>query len=351
MNAHKLASFLAPASIAVGLLLGAGMAWAQDVILDGNDVVRIENLQVFDDQGGPRLYDVEFVYGEAIDLFGADFNNPYFMTEEDGFLALEAVTDALNANTPTPSGAGSRGTDQFFIPIEEEDGFMGAVGAEHFQSAWDQCERDCAVGVAVLRTRDPFTYAVFTPSDGDNSSVNLTGTVENAGGKPLCAMVLASGKYQFSCNPDGPFSLTNLSRENDGTVKRQVYVDGSFPNIEILQGSRDETVVMEAAGKCPEYNQPYNPQESPGSAGKRVNISGMVLVQNTGTPVCAMVLANGQYVFSCDGSGNYKLNIPLDDKGQFKLQVYADGFAPSIMRYDEFSVMNDVRLARAAQCQ
>ena len=64
-----------------------------------------------------------------------------------------------------------------------------------------------------------------------------------------------------------------------------------------------------------------------------------------------MVLANGQYKFSCDGSGNYSINIHLDDNGQFKLQVYADGFAPITMRFDEFSVMNDVRLARAAECK
>jgi hypothetical protein len=37
-----------------------------------------------------------------------------------------------------------------------------------------------------------------------------------------------------------------------------------------------------------------------------------------------MVLANGQYQFSCDGSGSYALNIPLADNVQFKLPVYAD---------------------------
>jgi hypothetical protein len=63
------------------------------------------------------------------------------------------------------------------------------------------------------------------------------------------------------------------------------------------------------------------------------------------------VLANGQYIFSCDGAGNYALNIPLDSKGQFKLQVYADGFAPTIQTLDEFSSTNDVRMARATECQ
>jgi hypothetical protein len=64
-----------------------------------------------------------------------------------------------------------------------------------------------------------------------------------------------------------------------------------------------------------------------------------------------MVLANGQFMFSCDGTGSYGLKIPLDADGQFKLQVYADGFAPKILRFDEFSPINDVRLARDSECQ
>jgi hypothetical protein len=64
-----------------------------------------------------------------------------------------------------------------------------------------------------------------------------------------------------------------------------------------------------------------------------------------------MVLGNGQYMFSCDGTGNYSLKIPLDNNGQFKLQVYADGFAPTIQTFDEFKTTNDVRMARAAECQ
>ena len=76
-----------------------------------------------------------------------------------------------------------------------------------------------------------------------------------------------------------------------------------------------------------------------------------VLLQNSQTPICAMVLANGQYMFSCDGTGSYFLKIPLDNNGQFKLQVYADGFAPTIQSFDEFSPANDVRMARAVECQ
>ena len=181
--------------------------------------------------------------------------------------------------------------------------------------------------------------------------VDLTGTVKTDNDTGICAMVLASGKFMFSCDPVGVFSLTDLAREQNGTVKRQIYADGFFPKVDVLPDTLDEAVVMTRSGTCPSYNTPYDPAVTPGSAGKRIDIAGKVLVQASATPICAMVLANGQFMFSCDGSGSYALNIPLDTNGQFKLQVYADGFAPTIQTFDEFQAMNDVGMARASECQ
>lgn len=45
-------------------------------------------------------------------------------------------------------------------------------------------------------------------------------------------------------------------------------------------------------------------------------------------PLCALVLANGQNRFSCDGSGSFEFPVPLDDRGLITLQVFATGFAP-----------------------
>ena len=58
-----------------------------------------------------------------------------------------------------------------------------------------------------------------------------------------------------------------------------------------------------------------------------VPVPGSVRTAN-GTPICAMVLANGQYMFSCDGTGAYNLTVPLDSNGQITLFSFADGFAP-----------------------
>ena len=202
---------------------------------------------------------------------------------------------------------------------------------------------------------------VYTDSEGTTESVlistnvkppvDLSGTIETPNETAICAMVLASGKYTFSCNPVGVFSLTGLPRETDGTVKRQIYADGFFMKIDILTDSTNDAVVMTHSGACPSYNIPYDSAFVPGSAGKYIYIAGQVLLQNSQTPICAMVLANGQHMFSCDGTGSYALKIPLDNNGQFKLQVYADGFAPSIRKFDEFKTTNIVRMARAVECQ
>jgi hypothetical protein len=201
-------------------------------------------------------------------------------------------------------------------------------------------------------TNNRYAWAV---RDGDigliNGPVDLSGTVKASGGEDLCAMVLASGQFMFSCNPAGVFSLEGLPRENSGSVKRQIYADGFFPKVDTLTGSSNDAVVMTRSGTCPSYNTPYDTGFFPDSAGKRINISGKVLTPNSQTPICAMVLANGQYMFSCDGSGSYALNIPLDTNGQFKLQVYADGFAPTIQTFDEFKTTNNVTMAPAGECQ
>jgi hypothetical protein len=195
-----------------------------------------------------------------------------------------------------------------------------------------------------------FGHSVNPPNPPGDDLVNISGNIETSERKGICAMVLANGKYMFSCNPNGPYSLSDLPRDDNGTVKRQIYVDGFFPNVTILDGSTTETITMQRAGQCPQYTATSSPTVDPGSAGKRVNISGMVLLQNTGSPVCAMVLANGQYMFSCDGTGSYNLDVPLDNNGQYKLQVYAEGFAPLTRKYDDSNLINNMQLARASEC-
>lgn len=186
---------------------------------------------------------------------------------------------------------------------------------------------------------------------GGNDGVNLSGMVQDARGNKLCALVLTSGQYMFSCDPAGWYSLENLPREPEGTVRRQIYADGYFPHVQDLEDSGTSTIILEKAHNCPNYNVPSNPDAVPGSSGKRHSISGRVLLQSTDTPLCALVLANGTHMFSCDESGEYSLDFPLDQNGQYKLQVYANGFAPIVQKFNEFDNQADVRMARSSECQ
>jgi hypothetical protein len=290
------------------------------------------------------LYNVEFKFDFAADLFTLPF---IFNVEPEALNAAIAASDALNA---LPDITTVNQQSFFGIPFELEPGLGYTVrSAEFFPVAggWQP-----TTGVDLITIGTPSSWAVFTVTE---ETVDLTGTVQDPASTGVCALVLASGQFMFSCNPNGPFSLLDLPRESDGTVKRQIYADGFFPNVEILQSSVDETVtltrVSSVTGSCPDYNTPYEPGVFPDSAGKRIDISGTVLLRDTQIPLCAMALANGQFGFTCDGTGSYAANIPLDENGQYKLQVYADGFVPSIQVFDEFQTVNDVRMTRAAECQ
>ena len=57
------------------------------------------------------------------------------------------------------------------------------------------------------------------------------------------------------------------------------------------------------------------------------NINGTISFN--GTPVCAMVLANGQHVFSCSGDGSFNMDVPLDPvTGRITLFVFCSGLSP-----------------------
>ncbi len=61
-------------------------------------------------------------------------------------------------------------------------------------------------------------------------------------------------------------------------------------------------------------------------AAEWVNISGAVYYN--GQPLCVMVLANGQYMFTDAADGRYDMTVPLDTNGEITLFSFCDGLAP-----------------------
>jgi len=72
-------------------------------------------------------------------------------------------------------------------------------------------------------------------------------------------------------------------------------------------------------------NMTLSYQLAPAAEAGWVKISGTAMYGET--PLCAMILANGQYI-SCDPDGEYELEVPLDENGEITLFGFVDGFAP-----------------------
>ncbi|MDX2505336.1 MAG: hypothetical protein QNL62_12790 [Gammaproteobacteria bacterium] len=156
---------LTAGAVTIGLLLGASTVQATTVILDGNSVVGIEDLAVTNQLGDVAIFDVEFLTTTAAALYGVDLVPQ--LKDENAMLARIAITNALNANTPIPTAAGTASTDQYFIGAFQEEATMVAVGGEFESRApdeWGWCRIDCLpFGVRVMLPDEFATYASFSP--------------------------------------------------------------------------------------------------------------------------------------------------------------------------------------------
>jgi hypothetical protein len=173
----KKLSIFAAGVVAGGLLLGASMATAATVELDGNNVTGILNLGIANKADVVTFYDVRFAFGSANDVYDGPGSNPVlpFLNEEDAFLARAAVMGFLNLEVPVPTGAGSTGDNQFLIGAEYDDSaipLMISFGSEYFPGGgnimeWLQCTTDCILnrlelGIKIAPAADSSTYATFT---------------------------------------------------------------------------------------------------------------------------------------------------------------------------------------------
>jgi hypothetical protein len=171
MKQTKNFSALAAGIVTMGLLLGASTAQAANVELDGSDnVIRVTNLELnFDDDALDGFYNVDFITGVGADIYGFDPAEFDFFPAEENSFAMIQLNNALNFADTVPVGAGSIGSDQYFIPAIEFNftlppiDIWGAFGGENFAGFWDACEIDCLSGLTALRPDDINTFAKFSP--------------------------------------------------------------------------------------------------------------------------------------------------------------------------------------------
>ncbi len=158
--------------------------------------------------------------------------------------------------------------------------------------------------------------------------VTATGSITNSTSTPLCAMVLINGAYTFSCSPVGQYSLT-FPLDQNGRAVMFVFVSGLAPQTITLAPASTSISKSVVVGQAFGVPSPVVTLSSVtrNAARTTATLTGNVRTQG-GIPLCAMVLANGQYMFSCAGQGAFDLTVPLAGDGSVTLFSFVDGMAP-----------------------
>jgi hypothetical protein len=156
--------------------------------------------------------------------------------------------------------------------------------------------------------------------------VNINGTVTYNNGTPVSAMVLANGQYMFTPSSDGSFNL-EVPLNGQGQIKVYCFCGGLAPWKQLIDPEDGVDMEIELAqdegGQQLDVSYNIQPINS-----KWVRLSGTV-TYNNGTPVSAMALANGQYMFTSSSDGSYCLDVPLDKNGKITLYGFCGGFPPN----------------------
>ncbi|QTA82493.1 Uncharacterized protein dnl_48690 [Desulfonema limicola] len=208
------------------------------------------------------------------------------------------------------------------------DGFQFSINnAEVAKIAMPNCTGG---GVGILANHqvnvgfDNFTVAEVYPSKRDR--VSIKGSVIDENTNPLCVMVLANGQYMFSCDNLGKYEL-DVPVDDFNEVTVFSFCDGLAPYKQILELYDDVNFDIKMITASPNSKTMSLTSVMNNLNNGKVQIKGTVTDEN-GSPLCAMVLANGQYMFSCHGYGNYELEVPLDERGEITLFGFCDGIQP-----------------------
>ncbi|MCP4347453.1 MAG: hypothetical protein GY795_18260 [Desulfobacterales bacterium] len=144
---------------------------------------------------------------------------------------------------------------------------------------------------------------------------------------PLCAMVLVNGQHMFSCRGDGRYALY-VPMDADGKISILCFGDGFDPSNTVLSpsGSVNHDISMDYASPNSSVMTVTKDYVGPGENNPDwIKVSGTVYYGDK--PLCSMVLANGQHMFTCDeqAPGQYSLEVPLYE-GNITLFGFVDGF-------------------------
>lgn len=187
---------------------------------------------------------------------------------------------------------------------------------------------DRTTGIQNLQTfYDRLLQYPALDSDDNQPRTTVAGTV-TYNETPVTAMVLANGKYMFTGGGEGRFDLTDVPYDANEEITVYAFCSGFAPyktiltegaynlEIEILrdQGGKQLIVTIDGISES---------SVKPGW----YDISGTI-ENESGTALIAMVLANGQHMFTKNPVGAFHLTVPLDSNDKITFYGFCSGFSP-----------------------
>jgi len=169
------------------------------------------------------------------------------------------------------------------------------------------------------------TVTTHTLTTAPNGWFRITGSI-TLDSIPLCALVLANGQFMFTCGdalPKGDFDLT-VPPDDQGQITLFGFSSGLAPFQQTLGAGSLPASVNANSCATPTVTHTFTTAPHGG-----FRITGSITLD--GVPLCALVLANGQFMFTCGDAlpqGNFDLTVPLDDQGKITLFGFSAGLAP-----------------------
>jgi hypothetical protein len=271
---------------------------------------------------------------EYYDFYKNDFGKPVTsMIEVSEGIAYKRFENGLIAYNRTKNESNISFSNGASFPIKPLEGL--------FLKCYSNADLDVSfnAGYADSAGVNSPNVVISSTNHVSDKIYNISGTVFDDKGEPLCTLVLSNGQKQFTCSGDGKFDL-NVRLDGDGKISIYSFSDGMMPYHKIFSPLQ--------SGNCNtefDLNDKYGEGFVAGTGAvvelpivtakldkavqnNRYKIAGTVS-NAIDISLCALILANGQHMFSCgENHGVYDLNVPLDQNGQVKLYVFVNGMLP-----------------------
>lgn len=152
----------------------------------------------------------------------------------------------------------------------------------------------------------------------------VTGTV-TYNGAPVEAMVLVNGQYMFTSGQDGKYTLYVPLGEK-GQITVQCFCSVLAPYKQSITPTEDVSSVDIALTREERPDISVESLQVTRTSSTHARVQGVLKFK--GSPVNAMALANGKYMFTSVESGAFDLDVALNPQGKVTLMCFCSGLRP-----------------------